>query len=415
MHHNRLIKQLLKVWVGYKLPDVHVFTNEKTTARVFLKKWFLHPLKRRIARQYLIILRKYFSVKVIGITGSAGKTSTKEMLFTILSTENEVVASYKNIDPIYNIPDTILKCSPRTKYLILEMGVEYPGEMDFYLWLAKPDISVITNINPTHLQYFKSVKNVYLEKIKIAKALQKNDYVVLNVGDNHLKSAGSFINSHIQYFGKESSIFASNISVNNMSSIYTLHINNDKLVVHLPVLGNHFIENSLAAVAVSHILKIKNNIIKKGLENYHVPEHRMNIVKEKNGTLIIDDTYNSNPAAAKEALITFEDLTKMHKYTKKGIVFGEMLELGNKSVYYHREIGKYISKMKVDFLICVGKETTPLMREVKSADRGCIVVGVEKTGDVYEILKKYLGKERLILLKGSRSVGLDRVVEKLLG
>lgn len=414
MHWNRHLKFILKLWVGYKLPDVHVFNKEPLNVKSFLKKWFLHPFKRRVAKLYLLVLRNIFGVRVIGITGSAGKTTTKEMLASILKKRGKVTVSYKNIDPIYNIPDTILKCTPWTKYLILEMGVEYPGEMDFYLWLAKPNISVITNINPTHLEYFKTVNNVYLEKIKIASSLGENGLVILNCEDHYLKSADKIIKAHILYFGKGSDIFVSNVPNSTVSSIYTLNLNKDKIIVHLPVLGSHFIDDSLAAASVAYHLGISKEAIKNGLESFPVPEHRMNIFNERRGTLIIDDTYNSNPKAMKEALKVFEGISEEHKNYKKGIVFGDMLELGDLSDYYHREIGKYVSRLGLNFLICVGSKTAPLIEEVKKAGMNNDVFVVAKADDAFKILRRYLGNESIVLLKGSRSIGLDRIVEKLL-
>jgi len=159
------MKNILKMWVGRDLPLVHVKTNGHI--RKVIADLFIHPIKRRISKYYCFILQKCFGLTVIGITGSAGKTTTKEMISSILRLSGKTVWSKDNIDPIFNIPTTILRCTPKTKYLVLEMGVEYPREMDFYLWLAKPDISVITNINPTHLEFFGDKKGVFNEKIKI--------------------------------------------------------------------------------------------------------------------------------------------------------------------------------------------------------------------------------------------------------
>ncbi len=110
---------------------------------VYVLRWFIHPIKRKIAKYYLAFLKRFFGIKIIGITGSVGKTTTKEMVASTLKLQGPTVCSYANIDQIYNLPTTILRARPWTKYLVLEMGVEYPGEMDFYLWLAKPDIGVI--------------------------------------------------------------------------------------------------------------------------------------------------------------------------------------------------------------------------------------------------------------------------------
>ena len=120
------------------------------------------------------------------MTGSVGKTTTKEMLVSILKQVGYTVASYKNIDPVYNIPMTILKCRPGTRYLVLELGVEYPGEMEFYCWLVKPNIGIITNIYPTHIQFFGSIKGVANEKENLIRHLPKSGFAILNRDNKYL-------------------------------------------------------------------------------------------------------------------------------------------------------------------------------------------------------------------------------------
>jgi len=151
----------------------------------FIYKLFIHPIKRRIAKAWVYILQRYFGLVVVGITGSAGKTTTKEMLASILSLKGITQYSYANIDPVYNIPTTILKCSPKTKYLVLELGIEYPGEMDFYGWIVKLDISVITNISATHTEYFGDEYGVYIEKTKLLNYTKS--FCVLNKDNKYLK------------------------------------------------------------------------------------------------------------------------------------------------------------------------------------------------------------------------------------
>ena len=199
------------------------------------KKWVIHPIKRRVAKYYLWFLRKFTSIKVIGITGSAGKTTTKEMLASILKLDEKTVYSFANIDPVYNIPTTILKCTLSTKYLILEMGVEYPGEMDFYLWLAQPDIGVITNIFPTHTEFLKDIEGVLEEKSKLIKSLSKNSFAVLNESDSRLKSLVNKTKAKIIWFNGE---------------------------------------NSDAARKVAEVFGVSPENIKKGLKNFDRPKHR---------------------------------------------------------------------------------------------------------------------------------------------
>ena len=418
MRLNNINSGLIKILVGSNLPDVHYMKDLK--ARSFgdrcvhvYKTFVIHPIKRRLAKYYLSILRKCFDIKVIGITGSAGKTSTKEMLSSILSLKGETIYSYANIDPVYNIPTTILKCRPSTKYLVLEMGVEYPGEMDFYLWLAKPNIAVITNINPTHLTYFKSVDNVYKEKVKLALFMEENDRVVLNREDTYLKKTIKDTRGMVTYFGKGTNVYSDKYRIKRSGSIYTLHINGKRVAVNLPIIGRHFVNNSLAAAAVAYDLGISPTDIKKGLENFIPLEHRMNIIELENNRVIIDDTYNNNPKAAKETLISFNEISKVYKNYKKGIVFGDMLELGEDSEKYHQEIGRVISGMDIGFIICVGKESNKIIEIVKKNNNIVKAYGVKDKNEAYLLLKSLLSENTLVLLKGSRSIGLDDVVEKL--
>ena len=418
MRLNNINSGLIKILVGSNLPDVHYMKDLK--ARSFgdrcvhvYKTFIIHPIKRRLAKYYLSILRKCFDIKVIGITGSAGKTSTKEMLSSILSLKGETIYSYANIDPVYNIPTTILKCRPSTKYLVLEMGVEYPGEMDFYLWLAKPNIAVITNINPTHLTYFKSVDNVYKEKVKLALFMEENDRVVLNREDTYLKKTIKDTRGMVTYFGKGTNVYSDKYRIKRSGSIYTLHINGKRVAVNLPIIGRHFVNNSLAAAAVAYDLGISPTDIKKGLENFIPLEHRMNIIELENNRVIIDDTYNNNPKAARETLKSFNETSKVYKNYKKGIVFGDMLELGEDSEKYHQEIGRVISGMDIGFIICVGKESNIIIEIVKKNNNFVKTYGAKDKNEAYLLLKSLLSENTLVLLKGSRSIGLDDVVEKL--
>src|SRR5579859_7997424 len=202
MRWNKLGISIVRWWQVSSLPEAHVWISKdrrpvglKNVVRVYFRKWFVHPIKRRVAKYYLIFLKKFRGLTVIGITGSSGKTTTKEMLASILKLKGETIASFANIDPVYNIPTTILKCKPSTKYLVLEMGIEYPGEMDFYIWLAKPDVGVITNIYPTHTLFFGDETGVAKEKGKLVKTLGKNKTAVLNIENKYLLEIGQKVKS----------------------------------------------------------------------------------------------------------------------------------------------------------------------------------------------------------------------------
>lgn len=409
----------LRWWVTPKLPGNHIFIDESSRPKelsrlfgIYIRRWLVHPLKRRLAKYYLVILRKFFGIKVIGITGSSGKTTTKEMIASILGRDGRTVSSFANIDPVYNIPTTILRCTPSTKYLVLEMSVEYPGEMDFYLWLSVPDVGVITNIYPTHTEFFGDVNGVFREKQKLVKALPQESIAVINGADKLLRNLEDKLKAKIVWFGNGGEFKSLNEKVTyDYKTEFILERGRKfqrRLRISLPIFGYHFVSSALAASAVAHSLGISQGLIKRGLENFMPPPHRMRIIKHKSGAIIIDDSYNNNPIAAKEALTSLDLLPG-----KKIVVFGDMLELGKLSKKYHSELGELIGNMSVAKLICIGREVGFTVRAAKRILGKDKVIWLPIWQDAETLLKAQLKRGVLVLVKGSRSLGLENLVAKL--
>jgi UDP-N-acetylmuramoyl-tripeptide--D-alanyl-D-alanine ligase len=366
---QRKINPIIQWWLTPYFPSVHL--EDKTN---FVKKWFFHPLKRRIARCYLKLLQKFTDIKVIAITGSAGKTTTKEMLSSILKNYKSTIYAKDNIDPVYNIPSTILRTPIGTKFLILEMGVEYPNEMDFYLWLAKPDIGVITNIFPTHLEFLGDIGGVLKEKSKLVLNLQGNDVAVLNSDDKNLKSLRHKIKARIQWFESSS----------------------DQLK-----------ENASAAATIARCLKVPENKISEGLNEYQKPVHRLSLIELRNGAVILDDSYNSNPEALSKTLRFFAE--KAGKNNKIAVL-GDMKELGGFEKKYHEDLGREISKLNFKAVIGVGKAIKYLISEIGNNTKTYVV---EDQKEALPLIKPYLKNGNYILIKGSRSIALDKLVDAL--
>lgn len=412
------VNPLIQWWMTPKLPREHIFipTDKRPKGlyqkvRVYFRKWIVHPIKRRIAKYYLLILKEIFGLTVIGITGSAGKTSTKDMIASILSLKGKTVSSYKNIDPVYNIPTTILRCRPNTRYLVLEMGVEYPGEMDYYLWLAQPTVGVITNIYPTHTLFFKNTKGVAKEKTKLVKAVKEGGFVVMNKNIKYLREVSKEVRAKVVWFGAGADVSAKNLVINqNLRTEFILTADSDKVDVEIPLLGNQFVQNAQAAAAVGVICGISLKIIKKGLENFTPPEHRMKPIKLRSGALVLDDSYNNNPQAAKEALLT---LKMVSENKKRVVVMGDMLELGSLEKRYHKEIGRLIGKGGIDYLVGVGQASKDLVEEAAKFMKKGSYWWVSNWQMVEGILRPLLKKQTVVLIKGSRSIGLDNVVLQL--
>jgi len=365
-------------WFTPEFPDVHIKVKKGSGVRVYFSKWIFQPPKRWLAYIYLKFLRRYFGLKVIGVTGSAGKTTTKEMIGSILRLKAPTVWTKENIDPVYNLPDTILRTGLRTKYLVLEMGVEYPGEMDFYLWLAKPDIGVITNIFPTHTEFLGSIDGVLKEKSKLVLNLGKNSFAVLNKEDLRLRKLTQNLKAKIVWFGSK----------------------DDPLK-----------QNSQAAEGVAKCLNVFSTEISEGIRNYERPQHRLNVVHHSSGAVILDDSYNSNPQAMLAVLKVFNKLAGKNS---KIAVLGDMLELGKLEEEGHKLVGREVAKSNFDLVIGVGEAIKFLLDEVNKKSPKTKTIILSGADGVYGQLKSFLRSEAYVLIKGSRSIGLDRVLDDIM-
>ncbi len=403
---SKKINPVLRWWVTPKLPPEDIFARHN-----FISQWLTHPIKRRLARAYLKYLQKQTNLKVIGITGSTGKTTTTEILASILSRVGKTVWSAEGVDPVYNIPNTILRTTPDTKYLILEMSVEYVNEMDYYLWLAKPDVGIITNIAATHTQFLGDEKGVAHEKGKLVRGLSAGGVAVLNKKDKLVCSLKDGGVCKAVFFGDTANIYAKNIRLNpDLSTNFTLVINESTKSVHMKVLGSQFVSNALASAAAADSLGIGINQIVRGIELFKPPTHRLNIFRSKLHGIIFDDSYNSNPKAANESLDTFGIVSKGKK---KIAVIGDMLELGKFEESAHRELGKKVGKMKFDCIIGVGNAARFMVDEVSNVceNKNCFLVADYL--EALEIVKPVLDKNSALFVKGSRSIHLDKLVDAL--
>jgi len=401
------INPILKWWVTPMLPPEDIFANHN-----LISQWLTHPIKRRMAKDYLKYLRKYGNIKVIGITGSVGKTTTTAILASILKKVGKTVCSAEGIDPVYNIPNTILKASRATKYLVLEMSVEYINEMDYYLWLAKPDIGIITNIAITHTEYLKNKEGIADEKGKIIKYLDKDDIAILNIDDPIVKSLSSLTKAKVVYFGKSGNISASEIELNkDMSTIFTLNIGMNNKVVHMNALGKQFVSNALAAAAAADALGVGIEDIVSGIELFERPRHRLNVISSQMSGIIFDDSYNSNPRAASESLDTFVEIAGGRK---KIAVIGDMLELGKFEEQAHKELGDKAGSLGFSYLIGVGSAARFIVEEASKhmGNKNCFLVS--NFAEALEIVKPLISKDTALFVKGSRSIHLEKLVESLI-
>ena len=376
-----------------------------------VKSWKkpLHLSRTVLAKNYLKLLPQ---IEIIGITGSVGKTLTQNAIFSVLSQKFKVVVGDENLDPTFRIPKTILATKPWHQKMILEYGVEHPGDMDHYLSLVKPKIAVVTAIAPTHTKYFGNIEGVFKEKVKLVKALNKNDFAVLNADDPYVVRMAKETSAQVKWFGKKAkdSVKISHFSQNLKGSKFRLHYGSQKASVITKVIGRHQLTSAYAAATVGIICGLTLKQIAKGLAQVKPPDHRLNLIVTKNIN-IIDDTYNASPKAATEAINT---LLALGKRRPKIAVFGEMKDLGKSSYEAHKLLGEKIAKTNLKYLVTCGRVAETIGKAAKRKGFRSKVINVISTKEAIKEIKKVTSPNSLILVKGSRHAHLERTVLGLL-
>ena len=358
---------------------------------------------RKLAAWY----RKQLNVKVVGITGSVGKTSTKEMIAATLGAGFKVLKTEGNFNNAIGLPLTIMRLRDEDEVAVLEMGISDFGEMSLLASMARPDISVITNIGQCHLETLTDRDGIFLAKTEMFHYLQKDGRAVLNGSDDKLVMTQSVCGKTPVFFndGKES--FATDTeSLGLLGTKCTLHFSGRTVNVTIPVPGIHQVTNALAAAAVGEIFGLTDEEIKAGIESTKGLTGRGNIIKTDKYVLI-DDCYNANPASMRAGLSLLQEAKG-----RKVAILGDMFELGADERNLHRQVGQAMEDegMKPDVLICIGN----LSKEIYEG----APEGMEKHmyPDKESFLKEtdsILKNGDAILLKASHGMEFSRLVDEL--
>ncbi|MBI4711885.1 MAG: UDP-N-acetylmuramoyl-tripeptide--D-alanyl-D-alanine ligase [Planctomycetes bacterium] len=382
-----------------------------------------------LARYY----RNILSAKVIAVTGSNGKTTTKDMIAHIIFRKYQTVKSPKSFNNFIGVPLTIFSADQRHKCLVIEAGTNKPGEIAYLADIIKPDIAVVTNVSATHLERLKSVAGVAQEKSALFDALTPNGAAIYDIGNALIKRYISKGKYRIVTFGmyKRADIRVSGISIKPSETIFTVQNGSTICRCRLNVVGSYNIYNALAAIAAARAFGIGIKESCAALGSFRLPEMRMQKCVV-NGITYINDAYNANPASVTMALRDFAALTAKGR---KVFVFGEMRELGRHSRRFHRQIADEIIKAHIDGLIGVGKETywtvqTCLRRGSRLRPDGRLGGQVGRQGlaglcckhkmpiikyyqdvtPVRDYLDRMLVSGDSVLIKGSRAIGLEKIL-----
>jgi len=397
-----------------------------------------------------LILKKY-KPKIIGITGSVGKTSAKEAVYTVLKTKFNVRRNTKNYNNEIGLPLTIIgsdspgksifgwlgvffkalglilfKDKNYPKILVLEMGVDRPGDMKYLMGIAKGDIGIVTLISHSHEEFFEDVKEIQKEKGLLVENLKPGGWAILNFDDELTRElAGKSKVKVLSYGFKEGAMlraqelvfsFEKTKDIKNLLGIsFKLNYNGSFVPVLLPqVIGYNSIYAALVAAAVGATMEMNLVEISKAMREFDSPNGRMNLIDGIKHTLIIDDTYNSSPISVMSALDIVSKIP-IAKGARRFAVLGDMLELGKYSEEGHREVGRYAAKARVDKLITVGERARDIARSAEEA--GMARDNIFEYTDVAEagrFIQQRIEQGDLILVKGSQGMRLEKIVKEIM-
>jgi UDP-N-acetylmuramoyl-tripeptide--D-alanyl-D-alanine ligase len=353
--------------------------------------------------------REEISIPLIAITGSNGKTTVKEMVSSILSEISEVHATSGNLNNDIGVPLTLFGLDKKHQYAVVEMGANHPGEIEWLSAIARPNVAVITQCAPAHLEGFGSVEGVAKAKAEIYSGLQSSGTAIINVDDEyadfwkksceHLNKLGFGIESEL------ADVRAKNIkTLTESASIqFELNYKQGAIKIMLPLSGEHNVMNALAAAACCLSLDISLTTIKSGLENMLPVKGRLQIKAGKQGARIIDDTYNANPASLEAALKVLS-----HYQGSRYLVLGDMGELGNAEIGLHKNAGKLAKQLGIDKLFTLGELSINTLQGFGSDS-----FYFESHDELNEALMNHLDKNTTVLIKGSRAMRMERVVNAL--
>ena len=376
------------------------------------------------------VKKQITGLRTVAITGSNGKTTTKEMLASILNTlcakENAVLATAGNFNNEIGVPLTLLRLTKKTQFAVLELGANHLGEIAYTSSLVEPDVALINNVMPAHLEGFGSLEGIAKAKGEIWGSLGQTGTAIVNVDANfsadylaHLKSKKI---KTITFSQKSTvaNVFASDIRFDDQGkSCFKLSIDAQSIYVSVNLSGQHNISNALAAAAIASALGCGLSTIQKGLENLENVAGRVNTRKINENINLIDDTYNANSASIKAAI----DLLKQCKGNNI-LILGDMAELGEYTNKEHQEIGRYAALNEIDLLLTVGTHSLLTSQAFKQGN-GKHALHFENKNVLIEHLKNHLEKQSdsytktqpltpiTILVKGSRGAKMEDVVNAI--
>ncbi len=379
--------------VNFKLPDDVSFISVRDSIRALGDIGNFH--------------RSRFTIPIIGITGSNGKTTTKEMVAAILSKKFNALKNFGTENNNIGVPMTLMRLNSEHNIAVLEMGTNHLGEIRRLADIARPTIGIITNVGPSHLEYLEDMDTVLKAKAEMLEYMDKDAKLILNNDDEYLAKMKTNLKTVRFGFDKKSDFYADKINMEPDGISFRM---NGKWDISLGVLGRHNVYNALSSIACAWDFGISIEEIKDALREFKVPNMRME-VKRFGDIKIINDTYNANPQSMKQAI---EALRDMVTDGRKILIAGDMLELGTFSGRFHHLVGKQAAESGIDLIVAVGKLAEHVSKGAQEAgmsERKIKLCAVTK--EAREKVAGLIKKGDTILIKGSRAMRMEEIVGDL--
>ncbi len=360
------------------------------------------------------LARKKFSGKVVGITGSAGKTTTKELVYTVLSRFYPVSKTEGNANTEYSLPLFFLNgLNLESNYAVTEMGVQKVGDMDLLNKIVMPDIAILLNASQSHLEFLGSVENVAKEKFKLASFVdEKNGIVILNGDDeNFYRLAQEKCKKCITFGFKRHNVVNAKIEqINTERMTLNIFVNNEEYPFKTTLSGVHYAYDILSVVAMSYALHLPIKEILNTIENFAPLSGRGKEIHLSGNRILLDETYNANPLSLEYSLSRFRNRNK-----KLFLILGDMLELGSKADAIHKKSGKVVASFKPDYLVTYGDLSRYISEEVKRITRQENVHHFKDKEQLLNFLRRFdIPKNVIIFVKGSRGLRMEDVLQLLI-
>ena len=355
--------------------------------------------------------RNLYDIPVIAITGSVGKTSTKDIIASVVNMQYKTLKTEGNNNNNIGLPFTILKLRDH-EALVIEMGMNHFGEISLLTKIAQPNIAVITNIGTSHIGNLGSRENILKAKLEILEGMKIPKIIINN--DNDLlhkwyEENRDKIEIHTYGIENKSEINAKDIILGEENSKFMAETEKENINIEVPVGGNHFIYNALCAVSVGKILNIENEKIQKGIKEFELTKKRMDIRKIQNGAILINDSYNASYESMKASIEYLNNYPAKNRIA----VLGDMFELGEYSKELHKKVGEEVAKSKINLLICSGPNSKYILETTKENNGKIKTIYCENNEEIIEKIKELSRPKDVILIKASNVMKFYEICQKL--